>query len=191
MVEHRAMRGEELKAFFGAVPEDRIAAYLLSTTDGLRKAELRRLLVGDVALSPGEGQLPHVRIRKTTAKNKRAHTLPLHPQVVPFLTPLVEGREARESLFLAGLPTHETFARDVERAGLVRETPEGLLTWTSLRKGLATVLDEAHVPEGLRQKVMRHATAGSRAGSTRSTASGRWPWRSRSSTWCRSSAGCR
>ncbi len=148
VVEYRPMRRDELRAFFTSVPEQRIAAYLLSATDGLRKGELRRLRVGDVVLSPAQGQIPHLRVRRSTAKNKRACTLPLHPQVLPFLAPLLEGRDPSESLFAKGLATHETFARDVAAAGLVRKTHEGVLTWTSLRKSLATLLDEQGVPAG-------------------------------------------
>ncbi len=160
VVEYRAMRPEEREKFFGAVPVDRLAAYLTTACTGLRRAEMRRLRVEDLELDPPAGEFPYVRIRKTTAKNSRPKVLPLHPDAQAALKRIVTGKEPGDAVFTE-LPTHETFQKDVEeRAKLERKNKHGILTMTSLRKTLATDLDREGVSPAMRKKLMRHETMG-------------------------------
>jgi integrase len=153
---YRSFKLEEKRAFFDKVPLERLAPYVVSASTGLRRSEMKRLLVKDLDLDPTEGA-PNAHVRPTTAKNGKEAWVPLHPEAVVHLRALIAGQPPDAPVFKT-LPNAARFNRDIEEvAGIKRETRAGRLTFTSLRKALVRGLDEADVSEGLIVKVMRHS----------------------------------
>ena len=158
VVEYRPALPEERSTLLGTVPAARLAAYVVVAGMGLRPAEMRRLKVEDVDLDAKLWALPNLRIWMKTAKNRKEHLLPIHPDVALVLRPLLEGKEPTDAVF-DELPCHETVKRDVLAAGLTWSTRDGVLVLTSLRKAFSTDLDRHGVSPELRRKLTRHTSS--------------------------------
>jgi hypothetical protein len=149
----RAATEQELDAFIDAVRNTPRAAYYLTVIHtGLRRKESRLLLKGDVDLEAAT-----MRLRSTVSKNGREDLLPLHPQVVEALRPLMTVQsKATEPLF-AVVPRLRTFYRDLQRAGITPVDGEGRkLDFHALRMTLATRLIKQGVPLSKVSLITRH-----------------------------------
>ena len=138
----------------------RAALYTLGITSGLRYNELRALEVRDLDL---DGLA--LRVRASTAKNRRESVLPLHPAAGGALRALCAA------VGPAGGPVFRTctghrlpagqgarFIRhDLEAAGVPFRTAEGCADFHSLRVTFATMLARSGARPREAQELLRHA----------------------------------
>src|SRR5207248_1688497 len=80
----RAFEDDELQRLLDVAGESRIG-YLSAVHTGLRRAELKALLWGNITL---EGKVPTFRLDGKFTKNKKAAYLPLHPDLAAQLRAL-------------------------------------------------------------------------------------------------------
>lgn len=125
----------------------RIAAYT-----GMRVQEICALKISDV----GKGQLA-VREGKTAASNR---TVPIHPKLAPVIKRL-RGASGKDGYLIPGLVAdkHGNRSRDISRLfGLLKTKlgygPEFVLH--SIRKTVATQLENAGVSEGIAADILGH-----------------------------------
>lgn len=147
----------------GLTGRERAALYLTAARTGLRASEL-------YALTPAEfdlGARPVVIVRAKTAKNRRDDELPLRPDVVAEVGPILKRRKRGERVWPNRGPgpwyswhvrAAEMIAADLQAAGLERETPEGIYDVHALRGQFATDLERAGVSLPKAQRLMRHST---------------------------------
>ncbi len=128
--------------------------YLVAIRTGLRRGELRDLQWGDIRL---DAQRPHVKLRASATKAKRADTLPLRADVADAL------REARpadpkpsDRVFLS-TPRMWTFRADLDRAGIPHADATGRkVCFHSLRVTFGTWLAQAGTAPRVHMELMRH-----------------------------------
>ncbi len=133
----RALSREELDRLIAVVPEHRAACYLLAATSGLRRSELAALTWGDLGLDAAP---PTVTVRAATAKNRREETIPLPAGTVAALRALRGEAQADARVFACGVPVMRTYYGDLARAGIERETADGVGDFHALRATSATLL---------------------------------------------------
>lgn len=165
--ERRALTPAELAALLRASPLLRRAAYLCAVTTGLRRSELESIRLEQTDL--GDGVLL---LEAGAAKNRRRARVFLPPVTVSVLVELHRDVPAavkkarawsrrgpdRSGFLLPVVPRTPTLYRDLEAAGVLRESPEGRIDFHSLRVTFATLLGQSGVPLVMAQKLMRHST---------------------------------
>jgi len=176
---HReALTIEEVETLVEGVPLYRGVTYLMASTTGLRRSELRSIPERDVNLEAGT-----IRIRSKSAKNKREHRIPLSGWTSDVLRRYL-GTVRPESIVRAGnkrvgprgfrllvaMPSMPTYYRDLERTlGLCRVTtgcscelrhqdPGSWIDFHSLRHSFATWLLQQGVSLAVATDLMRHST---------------------------------
>jgi len=148
----RALSEDDISRLLAAAPADRAAVYRVALDTGLRMGELAALRVADVNVDAGT-----VVVRASVAKSGKRATLPLRREAVEALRPLVAERKPDENVFPT-VPTVETFYADLRRAGIDRETGEGVCDRHAMRVTYATRLQRRGVELGLAQKLLRHSS---------------------------------
>jgi integrase len=123
----------------------------VAATTGLRRSELARLAWGDVDL-----QAAQVRVRASSAKNRREAHLPLPAGTVAALAAL-PGRGTPLAAVFATVPSTKVLRQDLAAAGIDYETPEGTADFHALRVTYATMLARAGVSLVQAQRLMRHS----------------------------------
>lgn len=159
--ERRSLTPAELGALLESSPGPRALVYRVAAYTGLRRSEIGRLRPEHVDLVRGEINLPG-----EETKNRKTATLPVPPGLVDAWRAWLEdpwwrgphGRvEAPETAVLPPLPNLKTFYRDLDRAGVERETSSGLVDFHSLRVTYITNLARAGVPLATAVRLARHS----------------------------------
>jgi len=152
---------EALLRHVGRAP--RANVYRLAVLTGLRREELALLRWGDVELADGE---PCLRLRANTTKNRKAESVPLHPDAIAILEEMrPEDAEARDRV-VGRMPTVLQLYRDLDAAGVQRlegrrAVPDAggrVLDFHAFRTTLGTMLAKAGVPTLHAKRIMRHAS---------------------------------
>ncbi len=152
----RSLSPVEFQRLLDNSPPHRAAVYLVAANTGLRRAELSGLQWGDVFL---EAEVPHVRARASTTKNRKEAVLPLPPDAVEALRRLRPIDAAPFSPVLRGLiPRVPTLRRDLVRAGVPFEDEKGRrVDLHSLRMTYGTNLTLSGAAPRVVMELMRHS----------------------------------
>lgn len=153
--ERRALTREEIDRLLGChgIPLERRLVYRVAITTGLRRSEMAQLRVAHFDAASRVLDLP-----ARSTKAKRRATQPVPAETARRLAEFVAGAKPTATVFRK-IPTVGTLARDLERAGVERETPDGVVDFHALRVTYCVQLCLAGAPEFLAQKLMRHKSA--------------------------------
>ncbi|MEQ9454558.1 MAG: site-specific integrase [Phycisphaeraceae bacterium] len=148
----RALTDGEVTALL-AVNEHRKTIYLLALHTGLRHGELRSLRWSDVNLHEG-----FIRLRAEATKAKRGDLLPLTAIARMVLRQLQDDASPLGDLvFTGGVPSHHTFAADLEKARIPRYDHRNFkVDFHALRTTFITNLARAGVPQRQAMALARH-----------------------------------
>jgi integrase/recombinase XerC len=106
-------------------PEERARIYIIAGLTGLRRKEIASLMPRsfDLKATP-----PTATVQAACSKHRRTDVLPLHPQLIAVLPEWLRGLSPGQLLFpkLAKRRTWLMVKKDLERAGIAYETPEGI-----------------------------------------------------------------
>ena len=145
----------ETKEHLIMLGRERRLIYSVLVTSGIRWGELKAVRVADVVL----GVNPHIRLKASGTKNRKADTVPLTVALAEELRDWLRdsGRIGQAHLF--GMPENGSriFNLDREFAGIEKETDEGIVDTHSLRHTCATRLARAGVPIATTQRILRHS----------------------------------
>ncbi len=151
----RALTQDEAARLLDVAGKRRLV-YLVALRTGLRRLELKNLQWGDLRLGPGEKQ-PHIALRASTTKARRADTVPLRHDVAEALeAAMPRGVQPRARVF-SSIPKMATFKRDLERAGIPHVDASGrVLDFHGLRYTCGTMLAKAGIAPRVAMEIMRH-----------------------------------
>ncbi len=150
----RALTDDELARLLEVAGPRRLL-YLTAMYTGLRRGELRQLQWGDLRL---DAERPHVHLRAKTTKNRKAESIPLHPELVAELRAARPPGGGAGSAVFARIPTNKTRRRDYERAGIERLDERGRQSdFHALRLTYCTMLHRHGVPLRQAMALMRHS----------------------------------
>lgn len=149
--ERRALTAAEEVALLEAAGPRRLV-YRLALETGLRKNEIRALAWADLDLENGVGTVRNTKVG-------RAEDFNIMPDLVAELRtarPMLVGANARR--VFDSVPTHRTFRRDLERAGIAERDERGqVVDFHALRGTLGTRLAAAGVAPQVAKGIMRHS----------------------------------
>jgi hypothetical protein len=124
---------------------------------GLRRNELKCLRWSDLHL---DDETPHIRLRATTTKSRRADTVPLSVDVVEELRDLRPDSCDPKTPVFPKVPKMATFKSDLERAGIPYEDELGRrLDFHALRVTFGTMLATSGTALRTAMELMRHTDA--------------------------------
>jgi len=134
---------------------ERRLIYLTLVTTAARWGELRSVCVNDVVLD----KEPHIRLQATGTKNRKADTVPLTKSLAQELKAWIKdsGRIGKARLFDMPENGIRIFERDRIRAGIEKETPDGIADIHALRHTAATRLARNGVSIATAQRILRHS----------------------------------
>jgi integrase len=149
----RALTDKEEKALLRSAPPKRRLIYETALSTGLRANELRNITVGDVNFD-----LCQLHLKAEWTKNRQAGTQPLPKALLPKLEKQIEGKDENDLLF--DMPTHtgRAFNKDIEKAGIPKESPDGKVDFHALRVTFVTNLIENGASAKEAQTLARHST---------------------------------
>lgn len=155
-VDPKKIKPETIKRYKTMGREHRLMYEVLLIT-ALRWSELRAVTVGDCVL---EGDAPHIRLKASSTKSKKADTVPLTRTLADSLKAWIRQTSRIGKARLFDMPDKGThvFHRDRAAAKIPRETDEGVLDIHALRHTAATRLARNGVPLATTQRIMRHST---------------------------------
>lgn len=142
----------------GLSGERRALLYAFAAQTGLRANEIASLRVGSFALDDRE---PHVTVSAAASKRRREDVLPLRPDLVRALGPLLEGRKALERAFAvpARFRPAEALREDLALAEIPFADDEGrVFDFHSFRVQFVSSLVRAGVDPRTVQRLARHST---------------------------------
>lgn len=151
--DRRALSPSEQRRLCESAPAHRALVYLVATTTGLRRSELRRLRRGHVDF---EANL--IRLPGSKTKNRKPALLPISAQVREDWMRWLEqaGHTAPDAPAVPPVPSVPTLRRDLTRAGI--EAGHAMrLDFHGLRVTFITNLARAGVPLAQAQKLARHS----------------------------------
>lgn len=163
--ERRSIGGEaiaKLLAATEAAPKhhlltgpQRALLYRVALSTGLRLNELRTLTAERLRL---DGR-PCIQVHVKHAKNRKAAWMPIPAGLAERLKVHMEGVGKGKPVFRFWSRGADMLKRDLKLAGIPYVDEEGkVFDFHALRGEFATLLDEAGVPMGVRQQLMRHST---------------------------------
>jgi len=160
--QRRALTSEEIRQFLQAIEEKgtkyakrRRLGYELAFSSGLRKGELRALTVQDLDVKRG-GLI----LRPEWTKNRRGGFQPLSAILVQRLRESAVGKSPTDPLVFVSRESAKAMKRDLERAEIPWETPEGKADFHALRVAYTTFVLEAGADIKTAQTLVRHLTPG-------------------------------
>lgn len=149
----RSVSTAELAALLAAAPAARRVVYLTAAHTGLRRKELASLRWADVVLDSA-----FVRVRASTAKNRRDAVLPLHPELVAALREYRPPHAAPFTPVFKFVPRISTFRRDLVAAGIAFLDGDGRrVDLHSLRVTYGTNLTLSGAAPRVVMELMRHS----------------------------------
>ncbi|MHC4539736.1 MAG: tyrosine-type recombinase/integrase [Planctomycetota bacterium] len=141
----------------GLTGYERSLVYRLALRTGLRYNEIRTLRRADITF----GANLQITVKARNAKNKKAQSVPLFPELAKELERYFsENLAMPHAKVFSGMWKNagaETLRPDLELAGIEYETEEGFADFHSLRHACSTMLDEAGVRSKMVQEIMRHS----------------------------------
>lgn len=146
--------GEDIQCFTG---EERARIYILSLMTGLRRKEIASLTPRSFNL---DDAIPTLTVAAACSKHRKTDVLPLHSELVRLLKVWLKDAPADQLLFpkLGKRRTWLMVKKDLARAGIPYETPEGIADFHAAgRHSHITGLFKAGVPLPTAQKLARHA----------------------------------
>lgn len=136
-----------------AVAGVRAFVYAFAFYTGIRRNELRNLLVSDLHCEGGEWS---VVVRAAISKNRKEARLPIFRGLVPALEKHLAGRAGQRLLF-ASIPRCDTLREDLKRAGIPYKDAEGRQAdFHSLRHATSTHMSASHAAPRAQMSMMRH-----------------------------------
>ena len=160
----RALSDTEIRALLHVAHEsgpvmgmdgpDRAMLYALAVGTGLRKGELASLTPESFAL---DATPPTVTVEAAYSKRRRRDVQPLPPQLVEPLRAWLAGKERGRPVFKVPDKTSVMLRRDLEAAGIPRETREGVVDFHALRHTYITRLVRSGVSVKIAQELARHS----------------------------------
>jgi len=159
----RPLTHEEFGRLLEVAPPYRQLIYLWHALTGLRRTETARTVWGDV-----DFEKALIRVRPSTSKNRKSAELPLHPDLANLLQSYRAGEldlprypkptGAPAELVFPSTPNMRTIVRDLGKAKVDYETPEGYADRHGFRVKFATDLALSGVHLVVAQKLMRHSS---------------------------------
>lgn len=147
----RALNRQEVDALL-SVAGPRETLYLTAVLTGMRRGELKQLLVRDIVL---DCDAPHILIRSTVAKNGKGRRAFLHDDLLDRLREIKKDKSPNERAF--AFPTWKTFQKDLERAGIPKRDEQGRkVSFHSLRHTCCTMAQIAGLEPRMIQEMMGH-----------------------------------
>ena len=130
--------------------------YLFAVHTGLRRSELRALTWADINL---DTERPSVSILARTAKNRRAVTLPLHPELVAELRAIkpLNGCCTDKSTVGRMLAGMWKMKSDLKRAGIRFIENDRRADLHALRHTFSTNIVKTNAPPRVAMEAMRHS----------------------------------
>ena len=128
--------------------------YLVALRTGLRRSELKSLQWGDLFL---DGPRPHIKLRATATKARRADSVPLRADVVAALLSARPANAGRTDKVFRMLPKMATFRRDLDAAAIPHLDSRGKrVVFHSLRVTFCTWLAMSVKEPRVAMQAMRH-----------------------------------
>jgi len=172
---HRLKDNPEFIAQQERLGIERLLAYKLAVTTGLRKSELASLTVGQLDL---DVDFPHVRLNAADEKNREGNSIPLRRDVADELREWVSSHRAgfgnvlafRRDTIATELPAStpllnvpkafcKILNRDLKAAGIPKRDDRGrTIDVHALRHTFGTMLSMAGVSPRVAQAAMRHSS---------------------------------
>lgn len=141
----------------GLIGRTRSLIYGVALSTGLRYNEIYTLNRADITF----GDEPKVIVRAKNAKNKKAQSVPLRPELAKELEQyFVNNLAMPHTRAFSGMWKDAGAAMlkvDLELAGIEYETEEGIADFHSLRHTFCNMLRKAGIDSEERQKLMRHS----------------------------------
>lgn len=134
----------------------RCLIYKTLLTTAARWGELRAVTVADAVL---EGDAPHLVLKATATKNRKADTVPLTRELAADLKFWIRdsGRIGKAPLFDMPESGLRVFDKDLAAAKIPKTTDEGVADVHALRHTAATRLARAGTPVAVAQRILRHS----------------------------------
>ncbi|EMB16045.1 site-specific recombinase, phage integrase family protein, partial [Rhodopirellula europaea 6C] len=134
--------------------EERALIYKTAVLTGLRKSELRSLVVSDLSF----GDVPFVKLQHKNEKNRQGSTLALRADLAAELQRWTKGKERSDKVFRVPSSFLEILDRDMEAAGIPKVDEDGRVAHLhALRHSFGTHLSKAGVSPRVTQAAMRHS----------------------------------
>jgi integrase len=134
---------------------DRGDLWLFLAGTGLRRDEVRKLIVADVRL---DAVPPHVRVTAAAAKSRKEQSVPLRSDLVEMLRTRLAGRRPTDNVFEVPGGLIRRFNADCRRAGIPKRDAEGrTVDVHSLRTTFATMLSRSGVTPRVAMELLRHS----------------------------------
>lgn len=149
----RALTDEEFRRLYVVAPVARRVLYLVAVTTGYRAGELRALRVKDFDRDGGFLALPG----KHT-KNRKAALQPVPAVVGEVLGDFVVGKAGTDKLLSIPANLVRELGKDLEAAGIAKETSDGVLDFHSFRVTFVTWIAERATNPREVQELARHST---------------------------------
>lgn len=146
------------KTWMGLDGPARAALYLTAARTGLRAGVLARLRPADLRL---DDPIPHIKTSAEDQKNRRAHLVPVPPDLLKELRRWVRTRPAGELLWPGKWNPKKSAVmvrRDLAAAGIPARTADGCYDFHALRDQCGTDLARAGVPLTTVQQYLGHST---------------------------------
>lgn len=157
----RAPTRDEIRRFLKTIEDKgtryakaRRLGYEVALATGLRKKELRFLVVADLDVAAGG-----IHLRAEWTKNRKEGFQHLQPDLLGRLNESAQGKEPSARLLFIARHASEAITRDLEAAGIEKKTTEGKVDFHALRVAY-TALALEHGPDlKTVQTLTRHSTA--------------------------------
>ena len=150
--QRRALAVPELRKLIGVHPT-RGVVYLTAALTGLRRAELAGLQWGDVRL---DNDRPHIALRASQTKSRRADTIALNREIAERLGGLRPRMWQPSDRVFPSVPKSSTFVVDLAAAGIPRDVDGKRCDFHSLRYTHGTLLATSGVSIREAMEQMRH-----------------------------------
>lgn len=129
--------------------------YELAMSSGLRAGEIRSLRVGD--LNPDAGG---VTLRAEITKNRKPGLQPLPKSLLDRLIALSAGKAPSDSLLFVPRHPAQSLSIDLERAGISKRGPGGVVDFHSLRRSFISMVVDAGADIRSGMDLARHSSPG-------------------------------
>ena len=148
----RALNTQEIGLLLSKCKPSRRTLYALAICSGLRKNELKSLVVGDLDIKNSM-----LRLHAEWTKNRKPGWHPLPVSLTATLEMAVAGLLPNQPLIHVPDKAAQRFQKDIAAAGIAPETPEGVACFACLRQTYITLVDGTNTSAKTTQELARHA----------------------------------